>query len=267
MVDRRKQSETDLHRRAEEARLFDAYAKTHDSAIRDELVERLMPFAKRLASRYSGGREALEDLEQVASLGLVKAIERFEPERGFSFATFAFPTILGELRRHFRDHSWSLHVRRDVRERSARVKKAVSELPTILSRQPTVNEIAERASLAPEDVLEILDAEDKSYPLSIDAPVAEGDGDYSPLVDSIGKEEHGYEAAENRAAIAPAIAELTERERLVLHLRFVEDRTQSEIGDRIGVSQMHVSRILRSIVQRLRDGVGDAHATDEVERA
>jgi RNA polymerase sigma-B factor len=243
----------------DEDRLFLAYARTRDPLLLEDLVERFMPLAKSLAGRYSGGVESYDDLIQVASVGLVNAITRFDPERGFTFATFAVPTILGEIRRHFRDRGWAIRVPRDLQERNLEVENALSELPTRLGRSPSVAEVAEHMGLEVEEVLEAMEAGSAHHTRSIDAVQGEGeDDDGRALADMLGAEEAGYEAVEYGAAIEPIIARLSERDRRILHMRFVEDRTQSEIAAEIGVSQMHVSRILRSTLKRLRTQVSRA---------
>jgi RNA polymerase sigma-B factor len=250
---------------AGEAQLLRRYAKDPAPVVREELVERFMPLAKRLASRYSGGAEPFDDLVQVASVGLVKSIDRFDPERGTAFSTFAVPTILGELKRHFRDRGWSIHVPREVQERILKVERALAELPSRLGRAPTVADIAERLGVSDEQVLEAMHASQGHHAVSLDAAGGpSNDGDESaPLGERIGSEDLGYETVEYGAAIEPALAEISERDRTVLHLRFVEDLTQSEIAARVGVSQMHVSRILRSTLERLRSAVSEDEDPDE----
>jgi RNA polymerase sigma-B factor len=240
----------------DEDQLFAEYSRTRDPAVLEELVERFMPLAKKLAGRYGGGAEAYDDLLQVASIGLVNAITRFDPDRGFTFATFAVPTILGEMRRHFRDRGWSVRVPRDLQERNLEVENALAELPTRLGRAPTISEVAEHLDLTDEEVLEAMEAGGAHHARSFDVMPKDGDDDRPALADVIGAEEPGYETVEYGAAIAPVLAALSERERRILHLRFVEDRTQSEIAREIGVSQMHVSRILRATLRRLRTQVG-----------
>ncbi|HZA58077.1 MAG TPA: SigB/SigF/SigG family RNA polymerase sigma factor [Solirubrobacterales bacterium] len=246
-------------RRAEERRLLARYARTRDPILLEDLVKRFMPLARALASRYRGGREPFEDLVQVASLGLVKAIGRFDPDRGFEFASFAVPTILGELRRHFRDHAWSVHLDRGLQERNARVEKAIAELPQRLGRSPWIGEISNRLGLSAEEVLEAIDAGNAHHALSMDGPWHDSDNeDHPPVAESLGEDDHSYDAVEYGASIAPVLSELSRRDRTVLHLRFVEDLTQSEIAAEIGVSQMQVSRILRATLQRLREQVPEA---------
>jgi RNA polymerase sigma-B factor len=241
---------------AGERALLRRYAQDPSPAIREELVERFMPLARRLASRYSGGAEPFDDLIQVASVGLVKAIDRFEPDRGTAFSTFAVPTILGELKRHFRDRGWSIHVPREVQERILKVERALADLPARLGRAPTVDDIAEKLGVTPEDVLEAMHASQGHHAVSLDASPPSGDGEEpAPLGERIGSKDLGFETVEYGAAIEPALAEISERDRQILHLRFAEDLTQSEIAERVGVSQMHVSRILRATLEQLRAAV------------
>jgi RNA polymerase sigma-B factor len=240
---------------AEESELLVRFARTRDPVVREELARRFMPLVRRLASRYRGGREPLEDLVQVASLGLVKALDRFDPERGVAFTTYAAPTILGELRRHFRDRGWSVHVPRDLQERTAAVEKAINEMPTRLGRSPSVREIAERLQLSDEDVLEAMEAGGAHHAVSMDALQRLDDSEGVPMVERMGDVDPGYETVEYGVAIEGVLGDLSERDRMVLHLRFVEDLTQTQIAEKIGVSQMHVSRILRATLQRLRAAV------------
>jgi RNA polymerase sigma-B factor len=239
--------------------LFREFARTRDQQLKEHLVERFLPLARSLAVRYRHGGEPMEDLVQIASVGLVNAITRFDPERGFSFPTFAVPTILGELRRQFRDRGWAVHLDRGLKERHAKVEGAIGELSTRLGRSPSVGEISKRVSLCQEDVLEALDAGNAHNALSIDAGAPEGDDeDRPPIVESLGHSDPGYEAIEYGEAIAPVLDELSERNRRIVHMRFVEDSTQTEIAHEVGVSQMQVSRILRSILERLRESVRES---------
>jgi RNA polymerase sigma-B factor len=232
---------------------LERYARDRSPTVREELVERFMPLARRLAARYAGGAEPFDDLVQVASVGLVKAIDRFDPVRGTAFSTFAVPTILGELKRHFRDRGWSVHVPRDVQERILKVERALAELPSKLGHSPTVQEIAERIEATDEEVLEAMHAAQGHHAVSLDASSSLGDGDDAgPLRDRIGEEDLSFDTVEYGEAIGPVLEEISERDRKVLHLRFVEDMTQSEIAEQVGVSQMHVSRILRATIEKLR---------------
>lgn len=222
--------------------------------MRDELVRRYLPFAKGLALRYRGASESLDDLMQVANLGLVNAVDRFDPSRGTPFAGFATPTILGELKRHFRDRVWTVRVPRGLHDRIAEVDKAVAELSRQQQRSPSVGEIAERLGVPELDVLEVLEANQNRRMLSLDRP-ARGEDSDDPMSEWIGDEDAGYELIDSRLALEEAIPHLDERERLVLRLRFAEDMTQSQIADRIGCSQMHVSRILRRTLTRVRERI------------
>lgn len=234
-----------------EERLLRRY-RAGDLSARDELIELLRPFAQRLAARYRHTAESQEDLEQVAYVGLLKAIDRHDPRLG-PFMRYAVPTVLGELKRHFRDRGWGLHVSRALQERSLRVGNAVDALTVRLGRSPTPAEIAEETDLAVEEVLEALSAATAYAPASLDGPwSASSDDDRDgTLAEALGSEDDRYELVELGASIEPALRALPERERLILHLRFVEDMTQSEIADRVGISQMHVSRLLRRSIDRL----------------
>jgi RNA polymerase sigma-B factor len=238
---------------SDEQGLLEAYARTRDEAAREELVRRFMPFARSLAMRYAGGVEPTEDLIQVASLGLVSALERFDPARGVPFAAFAGPTILGELRRHFRDRVWTLRVPRGLQERIRTVEDAIGKLSAELERSPTIAEIAEVADLTEAEVLESFEATVARRTVSLDQPSAASDpGEDSTIADRVGVEEPGYELVDDRDAIESGAGVLDDTEREVLRLRFEEDLTQSKIAERVGYSQMHVSRILRRALAKLR---------------
>jgi RNA polymerase sigma-B factor len=241
---------------ASEHELWTRFSERRDEATREELVRRYLPFAKNLALRYRGASESFDDLLQVASLGLVNAIDRFDPERGTPFAAFASPTILGELKRHFRDRVWTVRVPRGLHDRIAEVDKAISTLTVELQRSPSVGEIAAKLELDPIDVLEVLEANHNRRPLSLDRPVG-GEEDESPASEWVGEEDEGFELVEDKLALEDALPHLDEREREILRLRFVEDLTQSQIAERIGHSQMHVSRILRRTLERIRQEVAE----------
>jgi RNA polymerase sigma-B factor len=238
--------------RETERQLLVRYHEEGDIAAREELCERFLPLARDLALRYTYTDEPLDDLVQVASLGLIKAIDRFEPGRGTKFTSYAAPTILGELKRHFRDKGWSLHVPRDLQERTLALSRANEELSKELGRSPKVREVAEHLGCSIEQVLEAQEAAASYEAASLDAPAARGDdGDSAALVDMLGKEDSSYELVEDRQAIASTWQDLPDVERQVLELRFMHDLTQREIGERIGYSQMHVSRLLRRALDRL----------------
>jgi len=247
---------------ARDAELWRRFDRTRDPAIREELVRRYMPFAKRLALRYRGASESFDDLLQVANLGLLNAVDRFDPDRGIPFTAFASPTILGELKRHFRDRVWTVRVPRGLHDRMAEVDKAITELTKELQRSPSVGEIAERLELEQTDVLEVMEANHNRRPLSLDRPAGADDGEESAPTEWIGSEDEGFELVEGRIALDTALPFLDERERLVLRLRFVEDMTQSQIAEKIGHSQMHVSRILRRALDRIRKQIREQRRSE-----
>jgi RNA polymerase sigma-B factor len=247
---------------AQDRELWRRFAKTRDPAIREELVRRNMPFAKRLALRYRGASESFDDLLQVANLGLLNAVDRFDPERGIPFTAFASPTILGELKRHFRDRVWTVRVPRGLHDRMAEVDKAITELTKELQRSPSVGEIAERLEVEQTEVLEVMEANHNRRPLSLDRPAGAEDSDESPPAEWVGEEDEAFELVEGRIALDSALPFLDERERLVLRLRFAEDMTQSQIAERIGHSQMHVSRILRRALARIREQIREQRQSE-----
>lgn len=229
--------------------LLRRYRETGDPAVCAELVERFMPLARALAMRYRGGLETSEDLVQVASLGLMKALAGFDPHKGKRFAAYAAPTILGELRRHFRDHVARIHVPRTLQERAMDVDHAIEELSGDLGRSPTVRQVGEYLKLDDEEVIEVLQAREARRPISLDLPQDNDDRNSAPMIEKVATTELGYDAVE--AQLAAAGCGLDEREQRVLRLRFEDGLNQYEIADRVGVSQMHVSRILRGALGRL----------------
>jgi RNA polymerase sigma-B factor len=231
--------------------LFTAYHEYGDLEAREALTERFLPFARKLALRYSYTDEPIDDLVQVASLGLLGAIERFEPGRGNKFTSFAAPTILGELKRHFRDKGWTLHVPRDLQERALALSRATERLSHDLGRSPTMEELADALHCSVEQALEASEVAHSYSPASLDAPVSREGEESAALVELIGGEDDGYRLAESRDAIAATWASLSDLEREVVALRFADNLTQREIGQRIGYSQMHVSRLLRRSLNRL----------------
>jgi RNA polymerase sigma-B factor len=240
-------------RAREDRRLLERYHRDGDPAAREALVERFLPLARQLARRYQRGGEPLDDLVQVASLGLLKAIDRFDPARDTAFSSFAVPTILGELKRHFRDKGWSVRVPRDLQELAVKVDRVGEQIGTELGRAPTSAELAEALGVTAEQVLEAREAAAAYRAVSLDRPRDEEDDEAGGIADSVGEEDPGFSLAEDAATVQRLMRVLTEREREVLRLRFEEDLTQSEIGDRVGVSQMHVSRLIRQSVARLRE--------------
>ena len=233
----------------DEDALLRRYAATGNPELKEELVRRFLPLARSLALRYRGTPEQLDDLIQVASLGLVKALDGFDPKRGDSFKAYAAPTILGELRRHFRDRVYELRLPRRLQERTIIVREAVAALSEELGRTATVCQIAERAELSEEEVLEAFEADTARHTLSLDAPRSHEGAELQPMIETVGGPEPGYERVD--AQLAAEKAPLEERECLVLRLRFEDDLTQREIGPRLGVSQMQVSRIMRQALRKL----------------
>jgi RNA polymerase sigma-B factor len=244
--------------RETERQLLVRYHDQGDLAAREELCERFLPLARDLALRYTYTDEPLDDLVQVASLGLIKAIDRFEPGRGTKFTSYAAPTILGELKRHFRDKGWSLHVPRDLQERTLAVSRATEVLSKELGRSPKIREVAEHLGCSTEQVLEAQEAAASYEAASLDAPAARDDGESGAGGDQLGENDASYELVEDREAIASTWASLPEVERQVLELRFMRDLTQREIGEQIGYSQMHVSRLLRRALNRLETAAAAA---------
>jgi RNA polymerase sigma-B factor len=234
---------------ADERQLLRRWREQGDEEARSELVARTLPLARTLARRYANKGEALDDLEQVAALGLVKAIERFDLDREVRFTTFAVPTIAGEIKRHFRDRGWMVRVPREVQELSARLAIQREHLTRELGRSPTVAELARGAEAGIEQVLEALAAADAYRALSLDEPMGDGLG----ALESIGRDDDGFERVEQRHMLRSGLTHLPAREREILHLRFYEGLTQREIARRVGVSQMHVSRLIRRSIESLRE--------------
>jgi RNA polymerase sigma-B factor len=244
--------------RETERQLLCRYHHDGDLLAREELVERFLPLARDLALRYTYTDEPFDDLLQVASLGLIKAIDRFEPGRGTKFTSYAAPTILGELKRHFRDKGWALHVPRDLQERTLAVSRETEVLSKKLGRSPKVREVAGALGCSVEDVLEAQEAAASYEAASLDAPTSRDGDEAAPLVDMMGGEDSSYELVESRDAIASTWKALPEVERRVVELRFMHDLTQREIGEQIGYSQMHVSRLLRRALNRLESAAAAA---------
>ena len=247
----------DAERRQELRELFVRFAETRDDRMRAELIEAHLGLAEYLARRFNNRGEPLDDLVQVASTGLIKAVDRFEPERGLEFSTYATHTIVGELKRHFRDKGWAVRVPRRMQELHLRLSTLVSTLNQDLGRSPTIPEIAQAAGVSEEEVLEAMEAGQAYRFTSLDAPTPGEDGGGS-LSTSLGEEDESMVDVEHRVALSPLIAKLPARQQKILHLRFFEGLTQSEIANRLGISQMHVSRLLARSLAQLR-----AEATEE----
>jgi RNA polymerase sigma-B factor len=245
----------------ESAALFRRWRRFSDRAARDELIARYLPLARKLARRYLTSNEPYDDLVQVASLGLVKAVERFDPDRGFAFTSFAVPTIVGELKRYFRDSAWALHVDRAAQERARKVLDAQGKVSARTGRPPTVSELAQYLEMSEEDVLDGLQTAEAYDTVSLDAPMS-GDSDgVASRIETFGGGDHRLSLVDDQATIFAAAKHLPQREREILFLRFGADLTQTEIAERVGVSQMQVSRLLRRSLQRLRDLTDDRPST------
>jgi RNA polymerase sigma-B factor len=242
-----------LSERHDEERLFERYHRTGDPTARDELIRRCLPLARSLAGRYARAGESLEDLVQVANVGLIKAVDRFDPTRGIAFSSFAVPSILGELKRHFRDHGWAARVPRPLQERVLKVNTCSERLSSRLGRSPKPREVAAETGMSLDEVLEAIEAGTAFDSMSLDAPVSRGEeDDGATYADSVGTVDERLELVEYRSVVAATIRALPTREREVLVLRFAEDMTQSEIASRVGISQMHVSRLIRRSLERLQ---------------
>jgi RNA polymerase sigma-B factor len=226
--------------------------QTHDPALRDAIIEDHLPLARRVAARYASSPESVEDLFQVACLGLVKAVDRFDPGRGAAFSSYAVPTMVGEVRRHFRDHGWALRVPRELQELTLDVLRTRSHLIGTLSREPSVREVARALRVSSSSVLDALEAVSARHAQSLDQPASsEGDADSETIAAQMGCEEPGYERAEQRILLQALRLRLSGDEWRILGLRLVEDLTQRQIAKRVGVSQMTVSRTLRHVRDEL----------------
>jgi RNA polymerase sigma-B factor len=246
--------------------LLRRFAATRDPGLRTQLVHRYLPLARYAANHYARRSEPFDDLVQVASLGLLKAIDRFDPQNGATFSSYALPTMLGELRRYFRDRGWAVRPPRTLQEHALLVERESGELQRELGRSPTVAELAARTGLTLEEVLDGREAIVAHSATSLSTPVGDGE-DAAPLGDLLGTEDIGYDRAEDRATVEALTQALSRREREILRLRMEEDLTQSEIGERIGLSQMHVSRLLRQILEKLHTAAAAQGAATDVSRA
>ncbi|KAA9151220.1 SigB/SigF/SigG family RNA polymerase sigma factor [Amycolatopsis acidicola] len=224
--------------------------------LRTELVTQFLPVAEHIARRFSGRGEAYDDLVQVARVGLINAVDRFEPERGTDFLSFAVPTIMGEVRRHFRDASWSVRVPRRLKELHLQIGQVSGELGQRLGRAPTPTEIARALDLSVDEVSEGLQAGNAYYAISVDKPAGD-ENDAASLADTLGEMDEGLESVENHEALQPLLRELPQRERTIVMLRFFGNMTQTQIAERVGISQMHVSRLLAQTLQQLREKLTD----------
>ena len=249
----------DATERDELRRKLEEYADTRDRDLRDEIVSAQIGLAEYLARRFRNRGEPIEDLVQVALLGLLKAVERFDPSRGLEFSTFATPTIVGELKRHFRDKGWAVRVPRRVQELHLRMSTVVNNLSQELGRSPTIPEIARRAEVSVDEVLEAMEA-GRAYRFSSIDTGASDEEDRAPgmAAAQLGEDDTGLDEVEHRMLLTPLIASLPKREQMIIHLRFFRGMTQSEIASRLGISQMHVSRLLARSLTQLRQRAGSA---------
>src|SRR3954468_4147167 len=248
----------------DDSSLLRRYQTTQDLAARDELVRKYLPLIRSLAKRYSYTSEPLDDLCQVGAMALCKAIERYRPGNGASFKAYAVPTIVGELRRHFRDTGWALHIPRALQERARELGLAIGQLQSELGRSPTIGELSQWMGLSREDVIEAFEARMAYDAASLDATSRDPDDDDGSWLARLGQNDDRFEMVEYHAVIERTMRALPARERVLLHLRFSEDMSQSEIARRIGFSQMHVSRLLRRAVARLQAVADDSFEAEPV---
>ncbi len=236
--------------------LLRKYHEEGDLVAREKLIEQYMSLVRSLARRYSYRGEQLEDLVQIGAIGLIKAIDRFDLDRGVELTTYATPNIIGEIKRHFRDKGWSVRVPRGLQELNVQLSRLVESLTVQLGRSPTIPELAKAAGVEEESVLEALESGRaySSLSLSVGSGGGDGDEDLDPM-ESIGTEEHQFEVSEDRAVLAPGFRVLDERERKILQLRFFDGLTQSQIAQQVGISQMHVSRLIRRSLEKIRDEI------------
>jgi RNA polymerase sigma-B factor len=237
--------------------LLRRYHQEGDLQAREQLIERYLSLVRSLARRYAYRGEQLDDLVQIGAIGLIKAIDRFDLERGVELTTYATPNIIGEIKRHFRDKGWSVRVPRGLQELNVQISKLVEQLTVQLGRSPTIAELAEAAGVEEENVLEALESGRAYSSVSLSpGGASDEEGELDPL-ESLGTEEHEYEISEDRAVLAPGFKVLDERERRILHLRFFRGLTQSQIAEQIGISQMHVSRLIRRSLQKIREEIAE----------
>lgn len=248
-------------RAAPEESLLSEYAQDRRPELEEELFMRFQPLARSLAMRYRNSGERNEDLLQVANLALVKALRGYDPERGKRFAAYAAPTILGEIRRHFRDHSWRLHMPRSLQERTLEVERTTNELGDELGRAPTASEVAERAGISEEDVIDVYQARQAQRSMSLDMPVHRDEAESVPMIETVGSVEGGFDGVEAQLAIEQ-VSDLDEREQEVIRMRFEDGLNQYEIGEKLGISQMQVSRIMRRGLAKLLEAVQGHESPD-----
>jgi RNA polymerase sigma-B factor len=237
--------------------LLRRYHEDGDLQAREQLIEQYMSLVRSLARRYSYRGEQLEDLVQIGAIGLIKAIDRFDLERGVELTTYATPNIIGEIKRHFRDKGWAVRVPRGLQELNVRLSRLIEQLTVQLGRSPTIPELAKAAGVEEEEVLEALESGRAYTSLSLSVGGGGGDDDDLDPLESLGTEEHQYEVSEDRAVLAPGFKVLDERERKILQLRFFDGLTQSQIAQQVGISQMHVSRLIRRSLEKIRETIAE----------
>ncbi len=235
--------------------LLRRYHEDGDLQAREQLIEQYMSLVRSLARRYSYRGEQLEDLVQIGAIGLIKAIDRFDIERGVELTTYATPNIIGEIKRHFRDKGWAVRVPRGLQELNVQLSRLMEQLTVQLGRSPTIPELAKAAGVEEEQVLEALESGRAYTSLSLSVGGGGGDDDDLDPLESLGTEEHQYEVSEDRAVLAPGFRALDERERMILQLRFFDGLTQSQIAQQVGISQMHVSRLIRRSLEKIRETI------------
>jgi RNA polymerase sigma-B factor len=245
-----------LYKSADDDDLIRRYHELGDVRARQVLIERHLGFVRRLAQRYAHRGETIEDLTQVGCVGLIKAVDRFDGKHKVTLATYAAPNILGEIKRHFRDKGWSVRVPRDVQELNVKLGRVVDELTSRLGRSPSVEELAEVTDASPEQVVEALESSRAYSTVSLSERTDDPDDDSADPLEALGDEDDGYQLVEQRELLRQGFKTLADRERAILHMRFFLGLTQSEIADRVGISQMHVSRLIRQSVDQVRDELG-----------
>jgi RNA polymerase sigma-B factor len=242
--------------------LLRRYHEEGDLKAREQLIEQYMSLVRSLARRYSYRGEQLDDLIQIGAIGLIKAIDRFDLSRGVELTTYATPNIIGEIKRHFRDRGWAVRVPRGLQELNVQLSKLIEQMSVELGRSPTIAELAEAASVDEEAVLEAIESGRAYSSLSLSSGGSNEEGEELDLLESLGDIEHEYEVSEDRAVLAPGFKALDPRERMILHLRFFAGLTQSQIAEQIGISQMHVSRLIRRAVEKMRDEIDSGDFAD-----
>jgi RNA polymerase sigma-B factor len=256
-----------MHGSASDADLLRGYHERGDVRARQALIERHIGFVRRLAQRYSRRGEAIEDLTQVGCVGLIKAIDRFDGQYKVTLATYAAPNVLGEIKRYFRDKGWAMRVPRDVQELNVKLGRVVDELTGKLGRSPSVDELAKATQSSTEQVVEALDSSRAYNTISLAAPGPDdGEDEAGDPLEHLGEEDKGYELAEERQLLRDGFKELGDRERQILHMRFFLGLTQSDIAERVGISQMHVSRLIRQSIDQVRERLDSDHPQQSSER-